>query len=533
MKPNQNDQISNQAGVSTQSVQPRQTVQVGTTAANQPYQGNSYNPTMAPSYRNEPSAAEFDPTTSPASTLQLPRKKSKKKLIILLVSLGALLLLAGGAAYAYMAVYQKPENVVLDAMSKALSAQAIQSKTVVTSDFTLGNGENAFSFSKLTLDMNTNYNPNVQTNAVLTFSIGGKTYNVAADGFVADNGDVYFRVNSVTDILNYYYSRIGTGVELSDKTRQMIKGLENKWIKYSVADMKEQNPDSAKAYSCVIDAYKKNTNNNETNTQLQKAYKDHPFIDVSDKTKSRDGLTGYDVTLNKDKAKQFGEAVKQTQLYKDAKACDPDADPDSVSENIAPVTEDGDTGKTSYTVWVDSWSHTLRQVEVVNTSKPSGADKEFTTKVLTELAYDSSVSFTTPKADMTAKELQEKLTKLSEQLSADAENVPSGTDSIRNRAKKTGSIVRANLVTKKAEAYYAINGDYPKTIADFAKEAESELNDEVIVVNTLPSDTGSLAYKYCGSGSAQVVYKDSTTNKYVSQGLGRGPNGEVTALCAK
>jgi hypothetical protein len=73
--------------------------------------------------------------------------------------------------------------------------------------------------------------------------------------------------------------------------------------------------------------------------------------------------------------------------------------------------------------------------------------------------------------------------------------------------------LNAEAVAKKAEAYNAINGSYPKTIADFATTEESKLDDSTYqVISESPAGLKEIQYKSCSKTGAQISYYEESTS---------------------
>ncbi len=105
---------------------------------------------------------------------------------------------------------------------------------------------------------------------------------------------------------------------------------------------------------------------------------------------------------------------------------------------------------------------------------------------------------------------------------------------IQNRGKASSAQSLAAQVAKKAEAYNTIKSAYPANVAAFAATdaKEANLDNSSVVTATLPSDEKTVAYKICAAGGAQVVWYNAVDSNRQSIGVGGGPNGTVTALCA-
>ena len=139
------------------------------------------------------------PPTSMVMPPAMP-KKSKTGLIVALV-VGALLLLGvGGGALAYT-VYQQPESVLLDAMTKLQTADKVATHTEVTSDFSYSSNGTSLTFKKLTFDMNAEASPSIDTNAEILVTFNGQDIALKASVIANEDGELYFKVENLTDTI--------------------------------------------------------------------------------------------------------------------------------------------------------------------------------------------------------------------------------------------------------------------------------------------------------------------------------------------
>lgn len=97
---------------------------------------------------------------------------------------------------------------------------------------------------------------------------------------------------------------------------------------------------------------------------------------------------------------------------------------------------------------------------------------------------------------------------------------------IEERAKESEISSNVNIVMKKAEAYYAINGAYPQTLSAFEETAESSLDDfdgtDTRVIDTPPADPDSIMYAPCGTDGAQIASYSAAQASPVYTYLGNG-----------
>ena len=122
---------------------------------------------------------------------------------------------------------------------------------------------------------------------------------------------------------------------------------------------------------------------------------------------------------------------------------------------------------------------------------------------------------------------------------------------IQNRAKTSAAVSLANNIVKKAEAFNTIESSYPATATGFGtgagttgNPAEAKLDNQaqVTAASTVAPYTlvvateGTVEYKRCAAGGAQVYYWSAADNKRGAIGMGGAASVPaatgVTAACA-
>lgn len=466
---------------------------------------------------------EKDPTQLPHAPNQNDVKKSRKKLIIgIIAGVSALILAGTGTALAL--IYQQPEKVVSDAIMNLMSARAVQSKTTITSNWKVDGGESGtFTLKRLTFDSRASTQSLADENAEAEFTWDGKDYTTKGAAYVADSGDIYFKLSGIKEILSKFATKYTGNSSVPQKAQDDLDKIDGKWVKYTLQEMKTDAPDAAKTYSCLIDAYKHIGRDKVVTEEIKKLYLAHPFMKLSGTTKNKDGLNGYDITIDKAKANDFSAAMKHTAYYKEVNACNPSNEVPSPASGIDRATTVNPMPglEPTVTIWVDPWSHMLRRVDaatVVKGVQQNGKDLSLT--MVSELTYDQSMVSTPPRDTMTAKEW---VTSFSNFVQDVESTVISDSTSITAKANTTTAQTNANTVIKKAEAYYALEGEYPATIADFAKNTDSRLDGlSFTVVSTPPSNKSTIQYVRCGTDAGKVVYYDETKMAPVTRSLSMG-----------
>ena len=357
-------------------------------------------PAAAPTAANQTVA---QPIAQPALPPQMAmgQRKSKAGLIIAICAavLVVLLAIAGATAYAF---YQKPENVLLDAVSKLPLATKVSTKTTVNSNFSYEADGVNIKFKKFTFDTGAENTPKFDANAELVLEVNGKELSLKASGLVTDNGTVYFKdniVSSIKETLSILHQKLPAQAE------KHLKKIDGKWVKYSLADARKQDKKSANQLQCVIDAYKKYSKDDKAKHQISSVYKKHPFIIIDKEVKSQNGNFGYDVSVDDDKAEAFWKDFRETSFAKSVESCAPNVSSSS-SDTYKSAKKAKSKADATMTVWVSQWSHELRGVDVkaTNLKTDSRSDKNYNVSAKTIIDFSKGSQVTVPSDAISAEE---------------------------------------------------------------------------------------------------------------------------------
>ena len=357
-------------------------------------------PAAAPVVANQTVA---QPIAQPALPPQMAmgQRKSKVGLIIAICAavLVVLLAIAGATAYAF---YQKPENVLLDAVSKLPLATKVSTKTTVNSNFSYEADGVNIKFKKFTFDTGAENTPKFDANAELVLEVNGKELSLKASGLVTDNGTVYFKdniVSSIKETLSILHQKLPAQAE------KHLKKIDGKWVKYSLADARKQDKKSANQLQCVIDAYKKYSKDDKAKHQISSVYKKHPFIIIDKEVKSQNGNFGYDVSVDDDKAEAFWKDFRETSFAKSVESCAPNVSSSS-SDTYKSAKKAKPKADATMTVWVSQWSHELRGVDVkaTNLKTDSRSDKNYNVSAKTVIDFSKGSQVTVPSDAISAEE---------------------------------------------------------------------------------------------------------------------------------
>lgn len=357
-------------------------------------------PAAAPVIANQTMA---QPIAQPALPPQMAmgQRKSKAGLIIAICAavLAVLLAIAGATAYAF---YQKPENVLLDAVSKLPLATKVSTKTTVNSNFSYEADGVNIKFKKFTFDTAAENTPKFDANAELVLEVNGKELSLKASGLVTDNGTVYFKdniVSSIKETLSILHQKLPAQAE------KHLKKIDGKWVKYSLADARKQDKKSANQLQCVIDAYKKYSKDDKAKHQISSVYKKHPFIIIDKEVKSQSGNFGYDVSVDDDKAEAFWKDFRETSFAKSVESCAPNVSSSS-SDTYKSAKKAKSKADATMTVWVSQWSHELRGVDVkaTNLKTDSRSNKNYNVSAKTVIDFSKGSQVAVPGDAISAEE---------------------------------------------------------------------------------------------------------------------------------
>lgn len=434
--------------------------------------------------------------------------------------------LLGGGAYAYT-TYQKPENVILDAASKALSAKQVRAKTTITSDFVYSAGDTSISFDKLTFETGSERTPRVDEHAELAITYNKKPITLKADVLATDAGELYFKVSNLKDTIQ---KAMDGDIKITAAADAYLAKIDGKWAKYTLADLKKDNPEVGKAVQCTLDVYKKHKDDSKSTNELVDLYKKNQFVVIKGNPTSKNGTVGYVVDVDKTKLDAFDKSAQDLAIAKELKSCT------GQSSEVAPVNESmitngvegesSDKPKTTTTIWVSQWTHDVRSIDTVITGISGPMDKKATVTMHTGFDFTKGVTTVPPSDAMKAADWLDNGSKAFNEMTSGA------MAGVQAKANESQAQSNAISVLKRAEAYYAMNGIYPSSLADFAKTEETKLDAGVVLVASLPQDESQTGYKKCSNGGAQVVYlkSDKTYAAYSAGGASDTPQ-IITTLC--
>lgn len=346
----------------------------------------------------QPAPQLLQPTLPQQPIPYMPRTSSSQLVLIIIGCIaGAVLFLLTicGGVLAY-SIYQRPENVVLDAITKLQSANKFSTHTEITMDYKYDAGAKDVSFKKLTLDTGMNSSPSVDANATLQMSVGGRDVSVKASALMTDDGTIYFKVQNLAEALNAF-----TGSkELPASAKNQLEKVSNKWVKYEINDLYKNNQRAAERARCVQNVYKRSLKDSKKRREIVSTYRKYPFVMIESMAQPKDGNVGYTVWIEPVTWRQFNKAFAHTAIAQDIKACGPSTHdnssvvPDDTDDNYAnPAPSHSVLGhsKTKFTMWISPWSHELRALDI-----EGGSDARFSPKSHTKFDFSKGVATAKP-----------------------------------------------------------------------------------------------------------------------------------------
>ena len=352
--------------------------------------------TEQPSDNNvtEPTSTSlFDkPVTDQSSE---PKKKSKLALIIMLVVAGVLLV--GGIVLGaiWLINFQKPENVVLNAITNAIGQKAVKV-----------NGDLAFSGKvmedsglksiSITTSSESAIVPSSSETTVKVTTVKGDEFEIKASDVLLVNGVLYFKVDGLADTLK---SALPEEMQpYVEYFSDVIDEVDGTWWKMDMAEFKVSDQDTQQ-YDCMMNVVK-SLNTGKVQDELSGLYREWPLLNAEKSDQRQDGYDGYNVSLNTTNAAGFANNFKNTSLYDDFVTCAEMSggkvgDYEDITAEDISLPNDMPT----VTLFIHPWSHELKSVRL------SYSNDDIDVKGNLNLEFVDTVNVTAPDNSKSIKEL--------------------------------------------------------------------------------------------------------------------------------
>lgn len=361
------------------------------------------------------------PELSPVmQAVEQPKKKSKTGLIIGIV-VGSLVLLGLIAlALWYFLVWQHPQNVLSRAVAKSFTQETSVAQGKITAE---ADGMD------MTIDFKGATNQK-KGKIDATMSVNAKGVNqavkVSFEGIAGDDGALYFKADGIKAAVDQVFEASFKENMLAETTPEqraflntpegkayveqmkktameqftpVIDAVDGEWVKVTPADLMVGDTKDAR---CAVEMLRAFQSDTTLRQQIARLYERHPFYTVSGDVEAKQGMKGYRITIDSEKARAFGQALRDDILRTQLRGCDTD--------EMFDTSKDYRSGKDadySFKIWLDG-SETVRSIEM------SGTSDEAKMVMQMDIEYGKTESIDVPSQTKTMKELQDELSDLFE-----------------------------------------------------------------------------------------------------------------------
>ena len=336
-----------------------------------------------------PSSFDAQPSVSPAPVVMGSAKKSKKKLFIIIAAI--IVVLIGGAAAVFAFWYQNPDKMIADGIAQTLQAKTTSYKGVINVDS---------SMIHVKADLDGAYDMGAQNvDADVTLSFGNVDYKLKGSVLIDANTDIYLKIANLEEVGAAL--RVMLPEESQASFDGIVKKLDDKWVKIDATELATYSAGVSKVQSCISNVVQQTENNASLLREIEDNYKKYPFVTASEKLGDAGGSTGFVLATDREKAKAFAVALKETQTYKTLHDCDNNF---TIDENTFLANAgNGPTMRTE--LWVNTWTHEITTLSTTGKAN----DASVTTTLTLNPMFNTPVSIEAPSEAITLKELQAEL----------------------------------------------------------------------------------------------------------------------------
>ncbi|MBR3236226.1 hypothetical protein IKF92_00895 [Candidatus Saccharibacteria bacterium] len=282
-------------------------------------------------------AATTSPVAAPVETTTAavaePVKKKKTGLIVGIIV--AVLALAGAGVAAAILLAGGGNDPVVKAIEKVANGDMPQ-YVKMNGSFEVSSSDGTAAIKNMALKIDSDLNTKNTTNSVkaeLSVELSsGKPLSFELEGVSTESGDLYFKIDGVSDILTQYIKMLGGATTTDDSAiasyylsmiGDIVEELEGEWLKVSAEDLKTimESMGTGNQSTCMLDLAESAKNGG---TGLMEAYRKSPFISSTTEgvnVASKGSGPVYKVLIDKDAAKTFADNVKESDFVKKAKSC--------------------------------------------------------------------------------------------------------------------------------------------------------------------------------------------------------------------
>jgi len=374
-------------------------------------------PQPAPQMPSMPSGEQI-PNQNPEPVVIAPKKKRTGLIVgIVLGSLALILIVA--AVLLYFLWWQNPKKMVTDSV-----VNLINTKQIMT------DGKMTISSPDVKLVMEFSQNSDGEkANSDITIKIRPKDLDedlvLKFNGVYAEDGTIYVKADGIKEIIDKaideYTAQASSEysggeadpsidefkAELEELIDPIVDRIDGEWLKISRQDMVEDN----EAAKCMLEMVDDLKNKESYRKEIIEIYKENDFLIVKDGVPSKNGATGFEIDVDKDKVRDFGKALERTEAVKRYKSCS--GIQDFPSDNN--TSNSSNEVKPDLLIWVDPWSHQLKSVEM----KVADSRQRMDFNLEYNLEPNKSKKVDIPSNARSAKEVYEEIEKIIKDIYTD------------------------------------------------------------------------------------------------------------------
>jgi len=437
-------------------------------------ESTSFTSPITPDISNELSEPSVVPVSQPFT-----KPKRKKGLLIGLLVTIFVVVIGGGSALAYQFWYQSPNKVVTDALIGAVTAKSVSYTGNMTVD-----GDTTKSVIEVTGQQ---LGANGNMDAKLTMTSGGKNYVMNGSAIIDEPGDLYFKVENLTNLSPIYKALIG-GSSVVDKLVAKING---NWIKISSPDLSGISSSAAKVKTCINNTVNKFKGDKAALTEISNLYQKHSFIIVDKQLGTKDGNLGYSVKIDSVASKAFAIGLEDTTIYKQLNGCDNTftINPDTFFNQ-----KSTSASNTTTEVWVSTLGHEFKKVTMLEKT-----DQTSTVNTTITTTFNQAKSVKAPSSSVS-------LSKLSTDINSLMSGGTLATDAADVQLQADVSSVETYV-----QAYVSNNrGVYP-TLLQLKAYLPVSVQAKVTAAAKGANEPSIIGYVVCGTKGGDISYYDTAT----------------------
>lgn len=325
-----------------------------------------------------------------------PQDQGKKRRYVLVGTIvSAVIVVLGGAWAAFALWYQNPDNAVTGAIAKSLTA-----KTMGASGTMVYGGQIGGKF-----EITYGYKEGLKSKGEIGIGTdeSGQSVVVKTDVVGESDGDMYFKIENLDELIGTFIQQSALAfrmlgvpdTEIQSQQKKLVsvfdpvvKNLDERWVMFGASEIRRFNKESAREYECIFNALEDIGSNPARLTDVGVAYFNNRVISVKESLGVKDGNSGYVIDINQDATKRFANALRETQFFKDLNKC---SNGTIAAEDLdtSKVGKSGSSSKLRTEVWIDYWTHQLKQIKISDSKGLIEMDMKFT--------FDKPLDVTIPK----------------------------------------------------------------------------------------------------------------------------------------